>query len=209
MWGLILSLVSKLGPLVMGPISQAITGINFTQILSSLWVVVLAAVDNIKKYWRFYLPAFLAVLQLVTAYGWHHDYVALKAEKISHQADIQSYKAAQKKADADARAQEQEIITESKVKANAADKNYSGLLTKYNASLLRYKAAQGRSKSTDQYQGDNQEGSTAQISDGPGASTYVSITMNDAQICANNTARLMAAHDWAIHLGDTNEDAAN
>lgn len=41
----------------------------------------------------------------------------------------------------------------------------------------------------------------ASRSDGPGADTVI-LARSDAMICADNTGRLQAAHDWAVAMGE-------
>lgn len=205
MWGLLLSLLPKAVGLLSGPVTQAITGINIPQVLSNVLGILNTALKFVVKHWQLSLVVVLAVGNIVGFTGWQHTDQALKAERAAHQADIKTYKDAQTKADAAAKAQEQSIINESKVKANAADANYSGLLAKYNASLLRYRTDQGGSQSASGHQGDNSQGQVAPSTDGPSGSSGLFITLKDAQICATNTARLVAAHDWAIHLGDNTD----
>lgn len=203
MWGLI-PLVSKLLPLLTGPVTQFVTGININQVLANALALVNTVFKFVVKHWQLSLVVVLAIGNIVGFTGWEHTDQALKAERTAHAADVKSYKDAQAQADKDAKAQVQQVIQESKVKANAADKNYSGLLAQYHASLLRYQANQSGSKSASGHQADDQGSQTPQSSDGSSSGSGLFITMKDAQICAENTARLVSAHDWAIHLGDDN-----
>lgn len=201
MWGLILSLIAKVGPMIMGPVSQFVTGINIGQVLNTLVGFGAAAIASVKKYWKIYLIAILIALQALTAYGWQHDHQALVAEKASHQADNNSYKAAQAAAVKAAQEEKARLANDNKEKAHVADQNYSGLLSKYRANLMRYQVAQSSTGSNS----GGQSNSGPQGADGPGAGTdlstgSVTITDSDAQICAANTARLQAAHDWALTL---------
>lgn len=197
MLGLILSLASKFGPLLMGPISQFVTGINFGQVFSTVLGFLSAFAQSIIKYWKLYLIGLLIGLQVLTAYMWHHTADELKTEKASHTKDINDFKAAQIAANEKAQQEKQALEQASKERANAADKDYSSLLSKYNASLLRYSTTHQsvavQSNPSEQY-------STTEGGDGPSPDTLISITLSDAQICATNTARLQAVHDWAVKL---------
>lgn len=202
MWGLLLSLVGRFGSLLAGPISQFITGINFGQLLSTLAGFGATVLTSVKKYWKIYLLVFLVGLNFFTAYEWHKDHTALKTEKASHQADISSYKKAQADAQAKVTAEKEQLKVQSKEKADEADKNYSSLLDKYRANLLRYETHQGFSGKSS----GSELSESTESGDGPGENSdvpaTVTITGSDAQICAENTARLQSVHDWAIHLGD-------
>lgn len=198
MWGLpeILEFIAtKIGPLLAGPVSQFVTGINFTQIFTTIKA-------NVQKYWKVYAIAALIGLQGVTAYGWSHDHKAFVAEKASHQADISSYKQAQKDAQAKADAERHQLQQEGKVKADAADKSYSTLFAQYRTNLLRFKANQSAI-----LQSGNSELPSAQSGNGPSDSSDVPATMiistKDAETCAVNTARLVVVHDWAVGLAPT------
>lgn len=195
MWGLVLSLFEKVGPLLAGPISQLVTGINLGQVFTTI-------ASFLQKHWKTCLIAVLLALQTLTVYEWQHDHNLLKIEKVAHQADINSYKQAQKDAQDKVNTEKKQLQQESKVKADAADQNYSSLLTKYRANLLRYEAIKGNSSGSDsgQYIDSTESGN------GPSSSSdipaTVTISGKDAEICAVNTARLQSVHDWAIHLED-------
>lgn len=191
---ILLNLLSK-APAVLGPVTSAITGIPFGAIgnvLSNVW-------KNIAKNWRFYLPLLLIAIQLGTLYGWYHEHDSLLKEKAAHQQDINSYKAAQAAATDKAQSEKAILQKESKASADQADADYSTLYSQYRSVLLRYQAAQSRTG----VPGDSQL-PPAQSGNGPSASPQVpagsiSITLDDANVCAVNTARLQAVHDWALN----------
>jgi hypothetical protein len=176
------------------------TGINFGSLLAGVGTFFTGLIKNIETYWYFWLIAVLVAGNLFTGWGWQHTKGQLIQEKAAHAADIASYKKAQ--ADANAKAQQERAILqkESKADADQADANYSGLLARYRASLMRYSQT---SASAAGKPGDNQL-STTQGGDGPGSSSQLPTTLTisgaDADICAVNTARLEAVHDWAITL---------
>lgn len=132
--------------------------------------------------------------------GVHKDFTK---EKAAHAADIKSYKDAQAVAERRAAEIKSNLEKENKEKANAADANYSALLSKYRANLVRFQAAQSVPSRPS---GGQQDGTTPSYN-GPSYSSNIpdgsiTITNKDADICAVNTARLQAAHDWAETLKD-------
>lgn len=158
---------------------------------------------SLKTYWKLYLVGLVIALLSGSSFMWHHDAGLLKTEKAAHAADIKSYKDAQVTAQAKVDADRVLLLKQSKDKANAADKNYGNLLATYRANLLRFQASQGIGKGP----GSAPDGNATPGVDGPGASSLIpqgatiAITTDDAGICATNTARLSAAHDWALQLG--------
>lgn len=162
-----------------------------------MWLTLLSNLPKLD--WRAYLIAGLVLTNLFFFLEWRSTDTRLVKEHNAHLTDIASFKQAQADADKAAKAQRDSLLKESKANADQADINYSGLLTQYHASLLRYSASKSASSQPDHYQLP-----TAQGSDGPSASTNlpptITITGSDAQICAVNTARLVAVHDWAVSL---------
>lgn len=160
---------------------------------------------NVKKYWRFYLPAVLVALNLFT--GWRLDQTnkALTTEKAAHTRDVNSFRTAAAEATRIANQIRQNLLKESTDRAKQADASYASLLGQYRTNLLRYQANQSASSTTYSYQLP-----TPQSSDGPSTSAvvppaatlsgFLAITVEDADVCAVNTARLVAVHDWAIGL---------
>jgi hypothetical protein len=147
---------------------------------------------NIFKYATGGLAAALLVSNVAwyVAWDWQKDRVV--AEQRSHEKTKQNYKDAQAEATIKAYEAKVKEDEDNAKKAKKADEAYSALLSKYNASILRYEASQ-RAASTINLS------STSTTSDGDyqsSDSTSISITISDAQICAENTARLMAAHEW-------------
>lgn len=153
------------------------------------------ATSSLKKYWKLYFVGGLVALNLITAWGWEHEHKSLVQERANHQLDINHFKDAQREADTNAKALAQKLKDEGKAKANEADKKYSNLLAQYRASVLRYKANQSSASSSG-----NSEFQSAPSSNGPSSSSSILITIEDANICAVNTARLQAVHDWTVDL---------
>lgn len=173
-------------------------GINISGIFSGIWSGLKALGANIITNWKAWLIALLVLLQLGTAYGFYHEHGKYTKEVAAHAADNAKFVAAQKAADLQQQTEKKQLQTESKAASHEADTNYSALLTKYNASLVRY--AKG-TKGVAGTSGDYQLPTTDSL-DGPGADSDIPsriiITGSDAEICAVNTARLQAAHDWAL-----------
>lgn len=171
-----------------------LTGINFNAIGKTLSLLG----QNIIKYWYLWTIGLLICINLFTSWEWHRTADALVREKASHQKDIQDFKTAQTIANVKADAIRTALKKESQAHAEQADANYTGLLVKYHASLVRY-AHKSSPKQSDNYQLP-----TTQSSDRSGTSSdlppTIIITGEDAQVCAVNTARLQAVHDWAINL---------
>lgn len=158
-----------------------------------------ALMTSVKQFWKFYLIGLFGLAAVGTTYEWQHTTVQLKTEKASHAADIKSYKDAQADAEDKIIAKTDELNKQSEERANAADKSYAKLLASYRANLVRFKANQGVRGGP----GDSQLTQAPEGVDGPSTGSDVpsiTITLNDAQVCATNTARLQTAHDWALTL---------
>lgn len=154
---------------------------------------------SIVKYWQYWLIGLLFAANAFTGYELKHTRDNLKTEVAAHVKDITDFKNAQADADTKAVAIKAALTKESKADADQADANYTILLSKYRSSLLRFAPNQSGSRSTG-----NSQLSTAQGGDGPGAGAdlpkSLTISGDDAEICAVNTARLVVVHDWAIKL---------
>lgn len=187
----LIALLAKLA-LVPGMIAAFFSGAFFTSVLK-----------NVQTYWRFYLPALLIALNLFAFHGWNGEHAKLLKEHTAHQLDVSNFKTAQVEANAKAQAEKAAVLKESKQNAANADEKYRSLLAGYRANLLRYQANQDRTGSTEHHQL-----STPQGGNGPGGgpelpateATGIIISMGDADVCAINTARLQAVHDWATSL---------
>jgi hypothetical protein len=167
-----------------------LSGINFGALFSGLWT-------SLTTYWKYWLVGALIALNLGTAYEWHHTSELLTKEKAAHQLDITNFKNAQKAADDKAQAIKTQLQTESKAAKNEADTNYTTLLKQYDTSLLRYATGTGHSKGPSDNQLPAAQGSNGP-SESPNLPATLTITGDDGQVCAENTARLSAAHDWAL-----------
>lgn len=208
MWAWLLSLLTKVPGLLAGPVSQFVTGINVASLLGGVAGFFGSVFKNIKTYWRFYLPVALVASQLGTAYGWYNDHNLLMKERAAHQLDITNFKNAEAAATAQANREKSVLQKESKANADQADAKYSTLLAQYRANLVRYAQQATQSGAG---QADHNQLPAASGSDGPSTSSQVPagggtaigatipITLDDAQVCAVNTARLQSVHDWALN----------
>lgn len=182
---------------LLAKIPSLLTGINIPGLLSGASAFISGLLSNIRTNWKLWLAGLLVVLQISSGYGWWRDHNLLVAERAAHTADNAKFIAAQKVADTQAQTIKTQLQTEGKAAQHDADTHYSTLLAQYDASLVRYATHPGGPKQA----GDNQLPAT-QGTDGPGQGTELPPTLTipseDAQICAENTARLMSAHDWAI-----------
>lgn len=186
-------------------LSKFISAFNIGSVFESVWPIVQSLVQNIIKNWKIWLIAFLVLLQVGGGYAIYHEHSNYVKEVAAHKADNSKFIAAQAAANQTEQNIKQQLQTESKAAKHEADTNYNALLVKYNASLMRYSANKSGSSSA----GDNQL-STPQSVDGPGADAYlpvqITISGSDAEICAVNTARLQAAHEWALQQLQTEKD---
>jgi len=153
----------------------------------------------LSKFWREILIGVLCLTTLGSCNFWLGARAALAQEKSDHQRTITTFKHTQELANESAKAIEKKLKEEAKKNAKEADTRYANLLSQYNANLLRYKANQSNpSRPSDSSY------TTPQSSDRPSSSTIipatVTITMDDAEICAINTARLQSVQEWAVNL---------
>lgn len=187
----LLVLLAKIA-LVPGIIAAFFSGAVFSAILK-----------NVQTYWRFYLPAVLIALNLFAFHGWTGEHAKLLTEQSAHKLDVSNFKKAQVDANAKAQAERTAVLKESKQNADNADEKYRSLLAGYRANLLRYQASQGGGR-----QAEHNQLPAPQGSNGPGGgpelpateASGIIISMGDADVCATNTARLQAVHDWATSL---------
>ena len=162
-------------------------------------------IASFQKYWQYYIMILLAVASLFSYHEWQTVASDLHVEKMAHAADIKAFKDAQAEADARAKQIADALTKESKAKAHEADRNYKSLYAQYRANLVRYQALQRAAHGP----GGDQASGAAQGTNGSGKGSVVPaptgpliITGQDAQICAENTAKLQAAHDWALTIKD-------
>lgn len=160
----------------------------------------LALLLALRKYWQLALFAGLILSNMTAFNGWHSSHVNLVKEQAAHKLDIANFKQAQTDANKQAQATRDSLIKESKTNADQADAKYGTLLSSYRANLLRYQANQSGGS-----QADHSQLSTPQGGNGPSPnpvlpSTSITISTEDANVCAVDIARLVAVHDWAVSL---------
>lgn len=161
------------------------------------------AIYNLRTHWRAIAFAVLAVTILTLTLLLRGSWDRLEAEKAGRLADRAEYARAQAEARSLALSNKLKVEAEYARKADEADSRYADLGDQYRAAVLRYKAAQGAAgrsdlpSATQAAESLDQSGGGAVIPLGT-----ILIPENDAFICADNTARLQSAHEWALSLDD-------
>lgn len=147
-----------------------------------------------------YLSGGLGALLLLSNTVWYISYQAkdraLSEERWAHSETISNYEKAQADAALLSTQKAREEEQENARKAQQADEAYASLLNKYNASLVRYQASQRQASTIDL----SSTSTTTSGSDSRSESTRILITITDAQICAENTARIKSVKEWADSL---------
>lgn len=151
-----------------------------------------------RTYWREAVGCALLAALAVTTLLLHAARSERDAAIAGRAADRAAYVAAQEAARSNALADAAKKDAENVRKADAADARYADLSAQYRAISLRYSAAQSAA-------GHANMPAARQASesiDGPSGPSVLSsgsilIPQADALICADNTARLQAAHEWA------------
>lgn len=144
-----------------------------------------------------YVTAGLAAAVVVTSLGWYVTDLKLDKEILGRAADKLAYENAQREFENKALQEKMRIENENRKRAEEADERYTALLSQYQSGLMRFREAQR------QVGGTNLPGTpaTASGSDGPGTSAQLPdtlmITFEDAEICAENTARIKIVQEWA------------
>lgn len=159
-----------------------------------------------------YITGGLLIALALVSLGWYIDNTKLAACKSARETDKALYKKAQSDALAEhlkaLRAKEKEY----EAKANKADEAYSTLARKYNDAVRVYVEAQRKARRTAtapdgaSTEGDNRPGENPFVSPRDIAHPELDITevvvvpVDDLKMCAENTARLVIARDWALGL---------
>jgi hypothetical protein len=184
MWASLLKLLPVLGSIPFGPIFTFIGNVG----------------KSMLKHPREWIIAGLLITNGGTYYMWQRTQDALVTEKAAHIQTIKTFKDAQEEANRKAKETKERLEKEAKANAEQADAHYATLLDKYHANLLRFKANQSASLGAGggaypATQGGNGPSGSPELSE-----EQIIISLADAKICAVNTARLEAVHDWAIKL---------
>lgn len=159
------------------------------------------AIGLVKDHWRVALIAIVLLALTIQTFRLSATQSALQAEKSSRRADATNYARAQAEATAIALSAKMKKEAEYAAHAEQADARADDLGERYHAAVLRYQAAQRSGRATD-LPGTPE---SAQSADGSGGSAVIPlgnilIPEADAFVCATNTARLLAARDWALAL---------
>lgn len=151
-----------------------------------------------------YVTLGLLVALAFTYWQWDHASLRLAQQKqktelseLGRKNDRLAYAKAQEEAKVKSLNKVIEVERKRNEEARKADEAYTSLLNRYNASIVRYQASQRPSAGINM----SSTSVTSSGSDFSSESTQISITIEDAGICAENTARLKAAHEWAGKLG--------
>ena len=158
-----------------------------------------------RAYWREAIGGALLIALAVTALLLHAARSERDAAIAGRAADRAAYVAAQETARSNALAAAAKKDAENVKKADDADARYADLSAQYRTIGLRYAAAQsaaGRANLPATAEGTE----SANGPSGPAVvpSGDILIPQADALICADNTARLQAAHEWAVSLNESN-----
>jgi len=152
-----------------------------------------------------YVISGLGVALLVSNTGWYiawdHQRDKVVSEQIAHEKTKTEYKKAQLEAELIETKKARQKENEYAKTSQQAAANYAALLSKYNASLVRYQASQREANTI--YMSD-----TTKTSDGTydiSTDTRILITLSDADICAENTAKSQAWLAWAKESGLVDE----
>lgn len=153
---------------------------------------------------RGYITGGLLIALGVTTLGWVITDARLDACSAGRKAD----KAAYEKAQADAEVLWMKAIKKKEDdyadKAKKADEAYGALASKYADAVRVYAAAQSKARTT----ATTAQGGSPTSDNGPGEDTEflevreVVVPVGDLMICAENTARLVIARDWALGLNE-------
>lgn len=153
-----------------------------------------------------YVTAGLLLTAVVAGGMYYVTNLRLEACEANTQAIVESTRAAAAEAEVAAINDRNRIEEEYREHAAEQAQAYDDLLGRYNASLVRY-ANRGQASRP----APAPEGGSTGSADGPSSSTDVPddltvtsdlilITFSDAEICAENTARLEVAREWALGL---------
>lgn len=145
-----------------------------------------------------YIMAALMAAAVALSVGWYTTHLKLTAEKNGRAADRGSYEAEQAKNKLASLQYKVDKEKEYATKATKADAKLADLRAEYRANILRYQAAQDGA--TPGPGVSSPEAGDPQGADRSGDGSLLYVTRKDANVCADNTARLKVAHDWAADL---------
>lgn len=150
-----------------------------------------------------YISGLLFVTSLTLGGGWYLTNNKLERCQEARKVDKLSYEKAQAEAEVLWTKAVKSKEKEYEAKAKQADKDYSNLNAKYRDAARVYIETQGRTRqSSGTPEGGNTEGDYRSSTDTELPVVEVIIKSNDLLICAENTARLVIAREWALGLND-------
>lgn len=188
MWGLVLKLLSSLTPLLF-TFGNVIVGFVAVPIFKS-----------IQKHWVPWLIGVLLITNLTTGLLLYRSHEDLSTQKHKYEETVKSYKTAKEEAEDKVAEVTERLEKKAKIDAKQSDQTYAALLKRYNASLVRYKAAESLRSGAS---GGNASGAAAGGNGAGGNSelpAQLTISGDDARICAVNTAKLQSLQAWALTL---------
>lgn len=147
---------------------------------------------------KYHLYVTLALAALSIGLGVTLTITELRLEncQTARRADIAEVKRASEEAtriaSEEARKKEQEYA----LQAQEADARYRNISDQFRASIVRYQTDQRQAIRNDLSEITN----AAERADGPDLHSGFYVTTDDAYICADNTARLISAREWALGL---------
>lgn len=146
-----------------------------------------------------YLPYVIGVIALVSAY-FYVDHRGYHRAEVKYKAEISDIKRNSAESEALAWRQKNDAEKRNRDIAQEADANDAALRSKYDAALLRLAKAQRAASQAGASPGPD----LPQGSDGPSGSSELpetlTISFEDAKICAVNTSRLETVHDFATSM---------
>lgn len=165
---------------------------------------------NIKSVFKTFVSKYLiyalAAMAAVNGAGWYITSLKLEttkqqvvAEQNGRKADQASYKAAAAEAKAKNLEEVKKINEQNDRKAEVSDDRYDALRKLYDANLVQY----ARDQATKRNSGTVQLSSVSTTTGGgytTSESSEISISFEDAGICAENTARIQSVKEWADSL---------
>lgn len=153
----------------------------------------------LRQHWRWFVLAALLAAVAAQTLRLGAAQSARDAAIAGRAVDRAAYAHAQETARTNALAAAAKKDAENEKKADDADTRYADLSARYRAASLRYAAAQSPAGRADL----SETPKIAESVDGPREPAVIPagniiIPQEDALICADNTARLQAAHEWAL-----------
>ena len=161
-------------------------------------------IKNFYNQFNLYIVGGLALALGAVSLGWYITDLRLDSCQSARIADKKSYEKAQSDAELAQRKAIQDKENEYREKAKKADIALDALNAQYRDAVRLYTTLKGKAS----YPVAAPSSGSATSNNGPGedteflAITEVVVPTNDLLICAENTARLVIARDWALGLNE-------